>query len=68
MAMICKRGSRECDGCMTCHDEPVYAGECEHCGEPIPIYEDHYKLPDGELLHEECAWDYMREHYLVLGR
>ena len=68
MATICINGVRECDACMACQSEPAFVGECEHCGKPIPAYEDHYQLPDGELLHEDCARDYLREHFLVPGR
>jgi hypothetical protein len=42
MAMICKSGSKECTGCMSCYSEPepVY---CDICGKECEeLYYDKY--------------------------
>lgn len=36
--------------------------KCEHCGEPIQD-EDYIELEGGELLHDECVYDYCHKHF-----
>lgn len=61
MAMTCTNGTRECDGCMECHPEPVVIGECAACGDDIHADEDRYYLPDGEMIHEDCLHDWAKQ-------
>lgn len=43
MAMICRSGASECDGCMSCQEQiAVYT--CAGCGEEIYEGEDYYKI------------------------
>lgn len=69
MAMICVHGSGECDGCMKCQPEhePNVVGFCVHCGEPIYSDENRYEFSDVETVHDECAVEYIREHYYRKG-
>lgn len=53
MAMICKTGARECDGCMACHTDPEPIGRCSACDEPIFPDDERYNI-EGELIHEDC--------------
>lgn len=61
MAMICKSGARECDGCMACHTDPEPIGRCAVCKEPIYADEDRYDM-DGDLLHEDCLAEWARKY------
>lgn len=69
MAMLCCRGSRECDGCCDCQAEKQdkVAGRCACCGEPVMKYEDRYELPDDDIVHDDCILDYIREHFFKYG-
>lgn len=69
MAMICISGGRECDGCMRCQEqsEPEPIGCCAHCDEPVYSDDDRYEFPDGEIVHDYCAEDYIRAHYYKEG-
>ena len=70
MAMICVRGSGECDGCMNCqkdHEDSIL-GICEFCGQPVHTYDAHYEFPDDVILHDDCVLDYVRKHYYRNGR
>lgn len=68
MALTCIMGRGECDGCMDCQEpktEDVIA-TCAQCSEPVHSYDDRYELPDGEIVHDDCALDYINR-YRVRG-
>ena len=65
MAMICKTGTAECDGCGACFVDPKPIGRCAACKCSILASEDHYDI-DGDLLHEDCLTDWAKPH-LVRG-
>lgn len=44
----------------------VYWGDCEICGEPIPLEDAHYVMPGGELICENCLTEWA-EPYHRLG-
>ena len=69
MAMVCVYGSGECDGCMRCQAErrENVIAVCPCCREEVRAYEDRYEFPDGDIVHEDCARDYIREHYYRKG-
>lgn len=69
MAMVCVTGSRECDGCMACHEPRQNAslGDCAQCGEPVLSGDDRYKFPDGEIVHDDCVLDFIRANYYTRG-
>ena len=46
MAMICKYGGRECDGCQDCYEEPR-AIRCPACGGPLDYGDKIYYLREG---------------------
>lgn len=56
MSLICKNGTKECDGCMRCLDEEIENEElyCYICGRPI---RDRFFQIDGENYCVECAED-----------
>ena len=64
MAMICKSGARECDGCMSCQPEPEIIGECAACGDLIYACDDVYDI-EGDLVHEECLFDWAEKYRVV---
>lgn len=69
MAMTCIHGARECDGCMACQ-EPGHGSvleNCAQCGEPVSSGESRYQFPDGEIVHEDCAMDFIRANYHIQG-
>lgn len=47
---------------MTSMKEPKPVGicACDYCGEAIEDGEEHYELPGGERLHEDCLFDWAR--------
>lgn len=53
MAMVCKTGARECDGCMRCEKEakPLI---CPHCGQVLEHGEKVYKQEGWILGCEYC--------------
>lgn len=56
MAMTCKTGARECDGCMACqesNDPVLYDWE----NEPIYPGETYYDIL-GEIVREDGIYDY----------
>lgn len=46
-------------------DEPDAVCECDWCGEPLYGSSEAYEL-DGDIVCEECAFDYLREHRIDL--
>ena len=65
MALACRNGSRECDGCGRCMEikpQRVVA-ICKYCGEAILSGEPRYEFPDGEVVHDDCVIGYVRERY-----
>ena len=64
MAMICRNGARECDGCMACYPEPEIVGKCDGCGDEIHSDEDYFDI-NGELIHEDCLYSWA-ERYRVI--
>lgn len=40
--------------------KPVGICACDYCGEAIEDGEEHYELPGGERLHEDCLFDWAR--------
>lgn len=69
MAMTCINGSRECCGCMACQGPRAGSvlGDCAKCGEPVLTMEDRYEFPDGEIVHEDCALEFIRDNYHIRG-
>lgn len=69
MAMTCIKGSGECNGCMRCQDPRPQdiAGTCPVCDEPVLTGEDRYIFPDGEIVHDDCAMEFIREHFFQAG-
>ena len=65
MAMICKNGARECDGCGSCFTDPKPIGRCAACREPVYGDDDHYDI-DGELVHWDCLSDWARKYKVVV--
>lgn len=65
MAMICKTGTAECDGCGACFIDPKPIGRCAACKRSILASEDHYDI-DDDLIHEDCLTDWAKPH-LVRG-
>ena len=53
MALVCKYGNKECDGCMRCFDNEVKPDDvvCSICGQPIT---DKYYAIDDLVYCEEC--------------
>ena len=52
MGYICIKGSKECDGCMSCNPSPHYY--CPVCGEEV--YETVFVDNDGTVIGcENCA-------------
>lgn len=52
MAMICKNGCKECDGCMRCYEEPK-PYFCPVCGKEV---EEFVYQTDGEIIGcESCV-------------
>lgn len=43
------------------------AGECALCGEPVYLAEDRYEFPDGEIVHDDCMIEFVRDHYFQHG-
>ena len=68
MAMICRTGARECDGCGRCM-EPVgkSIGACAKCGENVMPSDDRYEFPGGEIVHDDCVIEFIRAHYYCPG-
>lgn len=56
MALVCKYGNKECDGCMRCFDNEVKPDDvvCSICGQPIT---DKYYEIDDLVYCEECMQD-----------
>lgn len=46
MAMICKNGAKECDGCMKCHGE-VEPLRCLSCGEKLDYFDTIYYFKES---------------------
>lgn len=40
--------------------KPVGICACDYCGGAIEDDEEHYELPSGERLHEDCLFDWAR--------
>lgn len=57
MAMICRNGVRECDGCMNCEEMHERVGNCEHCSDTIYNNEPYYDF-DGVFVHDDCLIEY----------
>lgn len=36
-------------------------GRCTHCGEEVYDYDDYYDI-EGELLHEDCLYDWAAQY------
>lgn len=54
MAMVCKTGARECDGCMNCQDDDHAIHICVGCGRRIYAGDIFYSVL-GELYCENCV-------------
>lgn len=55
MALSCKHGGRECDGCMSCQPERVQVC-CPMCGQVLRSGEHIYRLDNGDVLGcEHCV-------------
>lgn len=70
MAMYCAYGRKnECDGCMMCQKPKTSGtlGQCSHCGESILKNEPRYEFSDGEIVHDDCVLEYIRDHYFHEG-
>lgn len=69
MAMVCVTGCRECDGCCDCQEprQEDILGRCSVCGDPVLAYEDRYEFPDGEIVHDDCALEYIRKNFFRAG-
>ena len=53
--MICRNGSRECDGCMFCYDDGDRpAMECAECGKTIYAGDDFYRVV-GDSYCDKCV-------------
>ena len=65
MALACRYGGRECDGCGRCMEVDAHrvVAICEHCGEAVLSGEPRYEFPDGEVVHDDCVIGYVRERY-----
>lgn len=46
--------------------QPI-AGECAQCGEPVYLAEDRYEFPDGDIVHDDCMIEFVRDHYYRNG-
>lgn len=58
MAMTCRNGCRECDGCMDCQDiESVII--CDDCGGNIYESDGYYSVCDRNIC-DECIDIYRR--------
>ena len=57
MAMICRSGCRECDGCMSCQDEMPICPVCDN--ETDAYYFDKYNEIIGcdECVEKKDAWE-----------
>lgn len=53
MSMICKTGTRECNGCMDCQTES-YAVICPSCGHRLEPYERAYTRNENVIGCEMC--------------
>lgn len=69
MALACENGNRECDGCGRCFEANPYRiiALCAVCDEPVLGCEDRYEFPSGEIVHDDCVMDYIRENYFRRG-
>lgn len=69
MAMICRTGARECDGCGHCMEPGPgdIVGICRQCHEPVLVSDGRYEFPDGEIVHDDCAIEFIRAHYYCPG-
>lgn len=59
MALVCKYGDRECNGCMYCQDHDSPAEDrplCDSCGDEITNEDDVYGLCD--VCKEELVKDF----------
>lgn len=45
---------------------PVIRGHCDICDEPILLEDEHYVMPDGDLVCTECLGEWAKT-YLRLG-
>lgn len=55
MAMICRNGARECDGCMDCYQEPG-PFHCPVCGAQLDYGDNVYFVRENdEIIGCECC-------------
>lgn len=50
---------------MACEQDPRHAGKCVACGAMIHVADAHYNF-DGELVHEECLFDWARKYRVAI--
>lgn len=64
--MCSECGMTRCPSACPNAPEPEPEGECAVCGEPVDLMDGWYEF-DGDLIHEECAGEYIKKFGIWRG-